>query len=126
MEFLVDLVWKISLYSVDVEWCWVLGTKFLFHCMVLGSIMISQESEMFHSEKHTIPWLLMAGVEFECGYHTVNNFDSQKLWQIWQITAICQVFFCQFSQFPYHCLCFTIICYPSTLGRLLGLPLVMP
>ena len=37
------------------------------------------ESEMFHSEKRTkIPWLLMAGVEFECGYCTVNNFGGKK------------------------------------------------
>ena len=37
------------------------------------------ESEMFHSEKHTKSlWLLMAGVEFEYGYHTVNNFGGKN------------------------------------------------
>ena len=36
------------------------------------------ESEMFHSEKHTKSlWLLMAGVEFEYCYHTVNNFGGK-------------------------------------------------
>ena len=53
------------------------------------------ESEMFHSEKHTkIPWLLMAGVEFECGYCTVNNFGGE--FGKFQQFAIAKLF-CQFS-----------------------------
>ena len=99
MEFLVDLVQKISLYSVSVEWCWVLGIIFIpLHGAWFDHDFT--ESEMFHSEKHTkLLWLLMAGVEFEYGYHIVNNFGGKKIWLIWQIVAIHQVF-CQFSRFP--------------------------
>ena len=57
-------------------------------------------------------------------YCIVKIFGGKKLQQIWQITAILQVFF-QFSH-NFHCIVygFTISCYPSMLERLLGLSLL--
>ena len=87
----------------------------------------AQNCQTIYNNNYVLTFCWSVGIiEYSSGtYHTVKNFGGENCWQIWRITAICQVFvtnnFHNFHSITYG---FTIACCPSMLGSFLGLLLL--